>query len=195
LSLESRRRFSLSGNLLLGRWSSAFGVTLRRTALVEIPAKILRSVFSDPEEYLQERGAEFRETGHAVWIPLTFWVPWAFFKHAENSDLLRLTNGRFPAETKKQRWSHPVCVLKKLGNYGYGMCPCCTRRSEGPQRYVVKGTRLAYTDWEMDHNTNILEEFQFNIPEEDPPLALDGLKWYGSIPKVRIKSPTQRQRP
>lgn len=83
----------------------------------------------------------FKEMGRALLrIPFDFWEERFYFRGALNT-ALREKTGHFPARLGQPGETHPVFLLRKLGNFGFQACPC-TSKEHGKARYIRKDCLL-----------------------------------------------------
>jgi hypothetical protein len=98
-------------------------------------------------------------------LPFQFWEERFYFRGALNT-ALREKTGVFPARVGKAGETHPVFLLRKLGNFGFQACPC-TSRKQFRTRYIHKGCPLEITNRNMDRDSYVLERLAFNLTEDD----------------------------
>lgn len=111
---------------------------------------------TDPPDILKAMGPSILR------IPFQLWEERFFFRGAPDT-ALREKTGRFPAKLGKV--THPVYLLRKIGNYGFQACPCTSKSQRGS--YIRRGCILEYTNHEMDRDSYILEQMVFNLAKDD----------------------------
>lgn len=93
-------------------------------------------------------------------MPVRFWEENMLFKGVENT-WWRLKTGGFPA-TDFTSGTHPLFVLRQIGNQGFQICPCSSKG--GKSRHIKKGCTLLRTNERMDRNSFLVERFAFSLP-------------------------------
>ncbi|MFW6180014.1 MAG: hypothetical protein ACOC43_16780 [Desulfohalobiaceae bacterium] len=120
-------------------------------------------------------------------LPVSKWEQNMLFSAAKDKWLLQQTGGAFPAALRKDKSTHPIFVLQKLGNMGCRICPCTSRPNRGG-RYIVQGCRLEITGRSTDRDSYILEQFSFNLPLN--PAFKPKLPLMGKVPQTCIRDKT-----
>ncbi len=106
------------------------------------------------------------EMGESVLrIPFHYWEERFWFRGALNT-ALREKTGVFPARLGLKGETHPVYMLRKIGNLGFQACPC-TSKSHKKALHIRKGCVLEITKREVDRNSYILRQMVFNLTEQD----------------------------
>ena len=98
-------------------------------------------------------------------MPFDLWEERFYFRGALNT-ALRDKTGVFPARLGKAGETHPVYLLRGIGNFGFQACPC-TSTKQGGTRYVRQGCALEITNKKMDRDSYILEKMAFNLTADD----------------------------
>lgn len=93
-------------------------------------------------------------------VPVRFWDQNMLFKDVGNT-WWRLKTGGFPA-TDFTSGTHPLFVLRKIGNQAFQICPCSSKG--GKVSYIKKGCTLLRTNEQMDRNFFLVERFAFSLP-------------------------------
>jgi hypothetical protein len=113
-------------------------------------------------------------------LPLRFWRPNFLFKGAGDSDLGRLTAGRFPVTTHPGK-THPLFALRPVAEgAGFAVCPCSSKKPHGQRRgrWIPRGCRLEFSGYETDRDSYLVEGVAFNIPAS---MAL-AVRFLGAVP-------------
>jgi hypothetical protein len=117
-------------------------------------------------------------------LPPRWWRERMFFHGARDLDL-RVVTGKFPATFRKDRHTHPIFVLKVLGDLGHKVCPCSSK-NWGASRFIRKGCLLEVTGREQERNSYLVEWFTFNLPSD--PAFTEGLLFMGLVPETCLES-------
>lgn len=112
-------------------------------------------------------------------LPPRYWQQRMFFHGARDKDL-RTHTGEFPATLRKLSRTHPLFVLKVLGGVGHKVCPCSSK-NWGVRRFIRKGCVLEFTGREMDRDSYLVEQCDFNLPAD--PAFVEGLCFMGRVPE------------
>lgn len=118
-----------------------------------------------------------------TWLPPRFWRERMFFRGARDEDLREIT-GEFPAALRKLSRTHPIFVLKVLGDLGHKLCPCSSK-NWGVRRCIRKGCVLELTGREMDRPSYLVEQCDFNLPND--PAFVEGLCFMGRVPEACLE--------
>lgn len=119
------------------------------------------------------------EMGRALLrMPFHLWEERFSFRGALNT-ALREKTGVFPGRLGKPGETHPVFLLRKLGNFGFQACPC-TSKEHGKARFIRKDCLLEITEKKMDRDSYVLEWMAFNLTEADA--FRRGLVFQGRVP-------------
>jgi hypothetical protein len=116
-------------------------------------------------------------------LPPRYWRERMFFHGARDRDL-RVATGKFPATFRKDRRTHPIFVLKMLGDLGRKVCPCSSK-NWGAGRFIRSGCILEITGKEQDRNSYLVEWFAFNLPSD--PAFTEGLVFMGLVPETCLE--------
>jgi hypothetical protein len=116
-------------------------------------------------------------------LPLGYWRERMFFHGARDRDL-RVVTGEFPATFRKDRITHPILVLKVLGDLGHKVCPCSSK-NWGARRFIRKGCILEVTGREQERDSFLVERFSFNLPSD--PAFSQGLRFMGQVPEACLE--------
>jgi hypothetical protein len=133
---------------------------------------------ADPPDILGEMGQGMLR------MPFQLWEERFYFRGALNT-ALREKTGRFPARLGKAGETHPVYLLRKLGNFGFRACPC-TSKKHNSSKYIRQGCVLEHTTREMDRDSYILEHMSFNLSEDDA--FRRKLVFQGRVPETCLDS-------
>ncbi len=112
-----------------------------------------------------------------------FWQARMFFRGARDKDL-RTATGTFPETQRKLCRTHPIFVLKVLGDLGHQVCPCSSK-NWGVHRCIRKGCVLEMTGTVMDRNSYLVENCAFNLPRD--PAFVEGLFFVGRVPETCLE--------
>lgn len=112
-----------------------------------------------------------------------FWQARMFFRGARDEDL-RTVTGTFPETLRKLYRTHPIFVLKVLGDLGHQVCPCSSK-NRGVHRCIRKGCVLEMTATVMDRNSYLVENCAFNLPRD--PAFVEGLFFMGLVPETCLE--------
>ncbi len=118
------------------------------------------------------------------YLPPAQWEARMFFSGALDLKLKSLTGGKFPFVCRGG--THPIFILKVIGNLGHELCPCTTNplyKKKG--RFVKKGCRLEYTGNTTDKNSFLIEDCRFTLPSD--PKFRQNLNFRGRVPETCIK--------
>ncbi len=100
------------------------------------------------------------------------------FSGARDTELRAIT-GSFPKSIKGPKSSHPIFILQSLGNFGFRVCPCSSKRHRG--RYIKKGCVLDETDIVTDRDSFLIEEYSFALSSNSP--VESKLRFMGKVPE------------
>lgn len=114
-------------------------------------------------------------------IPMGLWKENMLFTGADDKELKGKTIV-FPAKVKRGKSTHPIFVLKRLGNFGYLVCPCTSKYHRG--RYIKDGCLLQVTEEKTDRNSYLLEWLAFSVGNKDP--VTKKLLFRGIVPEECI---------
>lgn len=107
-----------------------------------------------------------QEMGQSVLrAPFDLWEERFYFRGALNTALREKTGG-FPARLGRPKETHPIFLLRKLGNFGFQVCPC-TSKWQYRTRYIRQGCVLEITKRTMDRDSYILKKMAFNLTADD----------------------------
>jgi hypothetical protein len=133
------------------------------------------------EAVLDLLGEARQKSAHPVrFLPVSVWPQNALFVGARDPHLKSLTAGAFPQGPAAQSNSHPLFVLRAVGNLAHRVCPCSSQRFFN-QRYIEKGCKLEHTSFVLAERTYLVEECQFQIPKDSA--FLWSLRYWGRVPE------------
>ena len=125
-----------------------------------------------PTEEFQELRSKLKTIdlgpiGPAIkYLPPAQWQDHMLFSGAPDKSLKEET-GSFPAILKEDKTTHPIFVLKTLGNLGHEVCPCTSKEPwDCSVNYVKEGCVLEITRITTDKKSYILEHFSFTLPND-----------------------------
>jgi len=144
---------------------------LRKTTFAEMMRSLPPKV--QPPRLLEDLGS------NVIRLPFKSWEERFYFRGALNT-ALREKTGMFPAKLGKAGETHPVYLLRKIGNYGFQACPC-TSRPQSKARFVRRGCVMEYTNRKMDKDSYILDQMAFNLTEADA--FRRDLVFFGRVPE------------
>ena len=140
----------------------------------------LSEIWERPQEPVSPLTPDLSVLGEAVTrLAPRYWRERMFFRGARDEDLRALT-GDFPATFRKLRRTHPLFVLKMLGDLGHKVCPCSSNNWSA-RRFIRKGCVLELTGREMDRHSYLVENCAFNLPTD--PAFVEGLRFMGRVPE------------
>lgn len=117
------------------------------------------------------------------WLPPVFWHERMFFHGVRDRDLRSVT-GAFPATFDRLRHTHPIFVVKVLGDLGHRVCPCSSK-NWGATRFIRKGCILEVTGREQDRDSFLVEQYSLNLPSD--PAFTEGLRFMGVVPEICLE--------
>lgn len=118
-------------------------------------------------------------------IPMSLWEENMFFTGAKDRALKEKTL-QFPKRLKGSGSTHPIFVLKGLGNFGYQVCPCTSKYQMG--RYIKAMCVLSITKEIVEVDSFLLEQFAFSLGHGDQ--MIKRLRFKGIVPEECICNPT-----
>ncbi len=116
------------------------------------------------------------------YLPPAQWEMRMFFSGAADINLKTLTTGKFPVICKG---THPVFILKVIGNLGHEMCPCTSKSYIKKGRFIKQGCELEYTGNITDKNSYLVEDCCFTLPADLK--FRHSLKFRGRVPQTCIQ--------
>jgi hypothetical protein len=99
------------------------------------------------------------------YLPPAQWGERMLFSGARDQIMLQTTAGLFPRNPRQGLRTHPIFVLRTVGNLGHRVCPCSSKRSPA-RRYIPQGTKLEITQRETDRDSYLVEDVTFTLPED-----------------------------
>lgn len=140
----------------------------------------LAEIWETPRTQAHHPVPDLAVLGEAVTrLPPRYWRERMFFRGARDKDLKART-GEFPATLRKVSRTHPLFVLKMLGDLGHKVCPCSSK-NWGAGRFIRKGCLLETTGREMDRHSYLVESCAFNLPTD--PAFVEELRFMGRVPE------------
>jgi hypothetical protein len=144
------------------------------------PKRAAISIWGPQETDAPRRPVDLALLGEGITrLPPSHWRERMLFRGARDEDLREAT-GEFPATLHKERRTHPIFVLKALGDLGHKVCPCSSK-NWGVSRFIRKGCILEITRKEQDRHSYLVEDFAFNLPSD--PAFTEGLFFLGLVPE------------
>ena len=141
-------------------------------------------IWEIPKSPSPHRGVDLTALGEAVSrLPPSFWRERMFFHGARDTDR-KVVTGDFPATFDKVRRTHPIFVLKVLGDLGHKVCPCSSK-NWGGSRFIRKGCLLEITGREQERDSYLVEWFSFNLPSD--PAFTERLLFMGLVPETCVE--------
>lgn len=118
-------------------------------------------------------------------LPLAIWPERGLFAGAKDASLRKFTAGRFQAKKTSTSSSHPIFVLRKVGNLAHRVCPCSTKKYYN-KRAITKGCVLEHTSYVLKERTYLVEDCVFQIPKDKR--FLWNLRYWGRVPETDLES-------
>lgn len=112
------------------------------------------------------------------YLPPAQWETRMFFSSAADTKLKSLTGGAFPFICKG---THPIFVLKVIGNLGHEVCPCTSHPFKKKGRFIKKGCQFEYTENTNNRNSYLIDDFCFQLPADTE--FRHKLKFRGRVPE------------
>lgn len=98
------------------------------------------------------------------------WRLLSYFIKVSDKALLKKTCGSFPggksSELISDSSTHPVILLKRVGNFSYRFCPCSTKNYRG-YSMIPDGTRLEPGAKQFHPDGYICHPYTFNLPPDN----------------------------
>ncbi|MCP4110918.1 MAG: hypothetical protein GY749_36255 [Desulfobacteraceae bacterium] len=115
-------------------------------------------------------------------LPPAQWETRMSFSGADDIKLKSLTRNKFPHTCKE---THPIFILKVIGNLGHEVCPCTSSPFIKKGRFIKKGCQLEYIGNITDKNSYLVEDYRFTLPAD--PEFRRKLKFRGRVPEACIQ--------
>jgi len=90
------------------------------------------------------------------------WEERLFFEQMKNSDIVRMTSGKF--RSNNPCGTHPVYLLKRIERGIFEFCPCSTKDyNKDKASYIRQNSRTAPNGLKVDKNSYILHFLSFSL--------------------------------